>query len=737
MSRQMVADTAVRASCRCPRVSGVIFPTLTGSIVIGGDRQRAEMGSESGGTLLSNLGRALRRALRFRRMVAGIFASSILVAVFWGANFGMVYPMLGVVLKQRSLQTWVDAEIATATERVTELQSQLDALPQDGEGHRRETLLARQQAEQQALQTGQWLQPWIHRYLPDRPFPTLVWIVVGLLVGTLLKTAFLVTNTVLVESLSQRVTLELRQWMYRRTLALPLSEFGHNRTSTLLSRFTHDMDAVTHGLQTALGRAVREPLKIVACLLGAGFVCWRLLLFCLVATPVAIYLINRLARSIKRANRRAMDGMAHVYGHLSETLDGMETVKAYTMERHERRAMHLRCKEYFQRAMRIAWYQAMAKPFTEVMSIGVVCLGIVAGGYLVLHEQTHVLGLKMSNRPLTFEALMTFFVMLAGVSDPFRKLAEVYNQLQRGAAAADRIFGFIDAPPGDPDARPATLPAPTPSTKLTPSSSALPPFETLTLHDVRFSYDGHTPVLQSVNLRIAAGQRVAILGANGCGKSTLVKLIPRFYEPNRGHVDWNGEDLRDFPREEIRRRIGWVSQQTQLFDDSVRANIRYGSPHATDFEILEAARRAHADQFIHQLPLGLDASVGQGGRKLSGGQRQRIALARAILRDPEILILDEATSQIDAESERLIHEALQSFLRGRTAIMITHRASTLALADHIVVMDSGTIVDQGSHSQLVRRCPTYQRLTLPDPQAMADADGVTDAKTSTAQAVPA
>ncbi len=651
---------------------------------------------------MKNFGRAVRVALRFRWTLLGLIVSSVLVACFWGANFGLVYPILGVVLKQQSMHEWVDASIANSEAHCRSLETEIAAAAANptevSPGRSPLALLnSRLQAEQQALASATRLRPWIHRYMPDKPFPTLLLVVGGLMIGTLFKTIFLVANVILVERLTQLVTLELRNAMYRRALGLDLAHFGEDRTSALVSRFTHDMDGITSGINTVFGRAIREPLKIIACLVGAAFVCWRLLLFCLVATPVAIYLINRLARSVKRANRRAMDQMAGVYSQLTESFNGIQTVKAYTMERQERRKMHLRCKDYYHKAMRIAVYHAAAKPCTEVMSIGVVCLAILAGGYLVLNEATHVMGLRMCNRPLNFEALMTFFVLLGGVSDPFRKLAEVYNQIQRGAAAADRVYDLIDR-------RPSVRSAPL-------SHEPLPPLRTLTFHGVDFAYRKNQPVLAGVELSIPVGKRVAIIGPNGCGKSSLVKLVPRFYDPDRGCLRWNDQDLRHVRLRSLRQKIGIVSQQAALFDDTVANNIRYGNPFATEFEIVSAAKKAHADSFIRtKLSDGYETVVGQGGKLLSGGQRQRLALARAILRDPEILILDEATSQIDVESERLIHQTLEEFTQGRTTIMITHRASTLVLADLVVVMEAGQIVDVGSHAELLERCEFYQRL---------------------------
>jgi ATP-binding cassette subfamily B protein/subfamily B ATP-binding cassette protein MsbA len=331
------------------------------------------------------------------------------------------------------------------------------------------------------------------------------------------------------------------------------------------------------------------------------------------------------------------------------------------------------------------------------MSIGVVCLALLAGSYLALNETDFIFGVRMSNRPLTFGSLMAFFALLAGVSDPFRKLAEVYNSIQRAAVAADRVYALADRQPHIASA---------------PNPRSLPlPLARLSFDKISFHYLANCPVLNDIEFEIEAGETLAIVGPNGCGKSSLISLIPRFYDPTAGAVRWNGVDLRELPLKALRQRIGLVSQQAMLFDETVFDNIRYGSPQASNDQVVAAARKAHAHKFIEEvLPQGYQTVVGPSGKRLSGGQRQRIVLARAILRDPEILLLDEATSQIDVESEQLIHKTLSQFVRGRTTVMITHRLASLCLANRILVLDTGRIVDLGTHQELINRCHVYERL---------------------------
>jgi len=473
--------------------------------------------------------------------------------------------------------------------------------------------------------------------------------------------------------------------------------FAEDKTSQLLSHFTHDLDGISAGVRTVFGRALREPLKIVVCLVGAAWICPRLLLFSLITTPIAMVLIHGFSKNVKRANRRAMQEMSQVYNRITETFQGIFAVKAYTMERNERMRFHQVAKNYAVRAQRIALYNSLTKTSTEVMSIGVVCLALLAGCYLTLNETNHILGIRMSERPLTFGRLMAFFALLAGMSDPFRKLAEIYNSIQRGAAASDRIYDLVDRKP-----------------KIVSTSNQRElslPLERLEFRQVHFRYLADYPVIDGVDFELKAGETLAIVGPNGCGKSSLLNLIPRFYDPTSGSIHWNGTDLRDMSLRMLRRQIGFVSQQAMLFDESVANNIRYGTPHASLEDVKEAAMRAHAHSFIeNNLDDGYQTVVGTGGIRLSGGQRQRIALARAILRDPQVLLLDEATSQIDVESEHLIHAALSQFIQGRTTIMVTHRLASLCLADRIAVLDSGTIVDMGTHNELSERCEVYRRL---------------------------
>lgn len=646
-------------------------------------------------------------AIRYKFTFAASIFSALIVAVLWGGNIGTLYPVVEVVLQDQSMDQWVNGKIETSrgilARKSTELESlrtQL-AAASEPDSYKIQAQIANLEnsitAEQWALGSYEFAKPYIDNYLPSDPFRTLVLITGLLLVGTIVKDLFLVANNVLVARLAQLATFDLRKLFYRRTLRMDLATFSEDGTADLMSRFTNDMNQVANGLESLFGKLIREPLKMIACLTIAGFICWRLLLLSLVVAPVAAYLVRWLAKTLKRANRKAMEEMAIMYTNLEETFRSIKIVKAFTNESCERKQFHDNNKRYYHKALRIAGYDSLTHPLTEVLGIVALSLAMMAGAWLILSRETHLLGIRMSDRPLDRGALLLFYALLAGVADPLRKMSDIFSRLQAAAAASDRIFSRLDR---EPQIRDPKHPAPFRRHN-----------RDLVFENVGFAYQPGKPVLEDVNLRIAFGETIAIVGANGCGKSTLVNLIPRFADPTTGTVKLDGVALPDMRVRDIRRQIGIVTQETMLFDDTIFNNIRYGAPDATREQVIEAAKQAHAHRFIEQdLPDGYETSAGALGNCLSGGQRQRIALARAILRDPPIMILDEATSQVDLESEQAIQQVLEKFTQDRTTILITHRLAVLSLADRIVVMQAGRIIDVGRHEELLARCAFYRRL---------------------------
>jgi ATP-binding cassette subfamily B protein/subfamily B ATP-binding cassette protein MsbA len=660
-----------------------------------------------------NFGRIVRMAIRYKyTFVASVF-SALAVAVLWGANIGAVYPVIEVVFKNKSLQQWVDekidehhATVAAKTAELEQLQRDLAAAQKAGNEDRTAEIekninTAKYKWDTAVAHGGYWeyAKPFVDKHLPNTPFGALFWVTVLLFVGTVLKALFIVANNMLVARLSQLATFDLRKLFYRRTLRMDLAMFGEEGTADLMSRFTNDTSQVARGLDSLFGKLVREPLKMLVCLIFAACICWQLLLLTLVIVPLAAFCIRWLAKTLKRTNRKAMEEMANIYTTLEETLRSIKIVKAFTNESQERRRFHENNKRYYEKSMRIARYDSLSHPMTEVLGIATISLLMVVGGWLSFAVKPTLFGFSLGNWTKAIEqgAMLTFFALLAGMADPLRKMSDIFSSLQGGFAAADRIFARIDRQPNVRDPK-----QPVPFRRH---------HSELSFENVSFAYHPEKTVLAEVNLKIAFGETIAIVGPNGCGKSTLANLIPRFADPTAGVVKIDGVPLGQMRLRDIRGQIGLVTQETMLFDDTIFNNIRYGSPKATREQVIEAAKQAHAHWFIeHDLPSGYETSAGALGNSLSGGQRQRIALARAILRDPAILILDEATSQVDLESEQAIQLVLEKFTRGRTTVLITHRLAVLTLADRVVVMEGGRIFDVGSHEELLVRCGLYRRL---------------------------
>lgn len=656
---------------------------------------------------MASFGRVIRLALHYRFSVIGAFLCALAVGVFWGANISVVYPFVEIVFQDKSLHDWIDEQIAGNRQAQAEAEAVIrrtsEALVRAPASARaalqgeQELAATRLESERRRARFYAWAEPAIKRYLPDDAFKTLAILIGLVLAGTVIKSLCVMSHTILVARLTQLATFDLRKAFFRRTLQMDLATFTNEGSADLMSRFTYDMESVAEGLNALFGKVVREPIKGAACLIGAGLICWRLLLLSLILAPVAGWLIRSLARTLKRANRRAMEGMAQLYSTLEEVFRGIKVVKAFTTEPQERNRFHNNSKKYYRSSMRIARYDSLTHPLTEVLGIGIICVAMLAGAYLVLERQTHLFGIPICSRELSLGWMMTFFALLAGAADPLRKLSDVFTRLQRAAAASERIYAVLDREP-----------------KVSEPAKPRPlarHHQSLVFDHVNFSYLADRPILQDINLEIRFGETVAIVGESGCGKSTLVDLIPRFADPDSGQVRLDGIPLAELRLRDLRSQIGLVTQEPVLFDDTVLANITYGTPQATREQAIAAAKQAHAHWFIeHELAEGYDTNIGPMGGQLSGGQRQRIALARAILRDPAILILDEATSQIDLNSEQIIQRVLERFTADRTTVIITHRLGLLALADRIAVIHEGRIVGVGNHDELMASCEVYQRM---------------------------
>jgi len=500
-----------------------------------------------------------------------------------------------------------------------------------------------------------------------------------------------------------RTVLDIRHRAFDQVLRLPLGYFHRGGGAEASSRLIQDAFALQEGIQTLFGKVVTEPLQAAAMLLLAIILALqidaRILLIALFIGPAMAILIRKFASRMRRATKKQLQSAARILDILQESLAGLRVVKAYTMEGRERLRFFREGREFVKQSMKAFKTNAASGPALELLATLAMALAVVLGAYWL-----DTGGLAREVDPST---MLAFFGALVATLDPMRKLADVNNRIQMAINGAERLFEVIDTPS---------------EVRHGGRGIVLPRMaRDIVFENTRFRYESDMQeVLQDVSLRVRAGETIAVVGRTGCGKTTLVNLIPRFFVPQSGRVLIDGHDIQDVTLRSLRDQIGLVSQETILFKDSIANNIAYGSRPAvrqrggagrvSRAEIVAAARMAHADEFIVQLPQGYDTVIGTLGQTLSGGQRQRLALARAIIRDPAILILDEATSALDEETQALVQDTLEHFVRGRTVFIIAHRLSTIALAERIVVMEAGRIVDIGRHDELLARCDVYRRL---------------------------
>jgi ATP-binding cassette subfamily B protein/subfamily B ATP-binding cassette protein MsbA len=641
--------------------------------------------------------RALREAAKSWPLLAAALLCSAGVAALWGANIAALFPIIEVTLKGDSLQSWNERRIDEAEQRIEASGRELDEIAKRLAGEagdpaettrdrtRRDTLELSRRGDEAIVYSAKRLAPWLDRFLPRDPFQTVLLVVVFVVVSTFIKHVLLMGSTLLVSWVAMNISRNIRLKVFDKALALDRAQFMKYGSAGFMAQVTATSDMLAGGITSVYGGAVTEPLKIVTCLGFAAMVSWRLTLACLTLAPLVGFLMVWLNRRIRNVSKNILNRSKGFHHVLLEALNNVLTVQAYTMEEFERQRFRSCTRDMMRTGLWHSFYHALANPITEILGIGMVATSIAVGAWLVINQQTKIFGITMTEQPMTVPGIMIFFGFLIGASDPVRKLSGVITGLNIGMVGAQNLYPLLDTP-----SRLAEVANP----RAVPS-----PHREIRLDDVTFSYDGIDTVLKGVNVAIRFGERVAIVGPNGGGKSTLVNIICRFYDPTKGRVLIDDVPLTEMSIHDLRRRIAMVTQQTELFNESIHYNIKYGRWEASDEEIEEAARKAHAHEFISEFPDGYRTMVGPNGFRLSGGQRQRISLARAFLRNAEILVLDEATSQIDVESERLIHEALATYVENRTVIMITHRASTLALADSIIEVDHGVVTKRPARQQ--------------------------------------
>jgi ATP-binding cassette subfamily B protein/subfamily B ATP-binding cassette protein MsbA len=618
---------------------------------------------------MKNFRRAIRDSLHFWPSIVLATLCSFGVAALWGGNIGALFPVIETTLKGESIQKGFEGAIANSQSKLVELRADPAKL----------NVFASTIADEESrMARNQWLLNWANAYLPTDPFITICWIMGLLMCTTLIKHLLMLANELLIARVSTSIARSLRLKVFEKSLSFDRRTFDSHGTSGLLAAITHTSEALSTGLINFFGAAVREPLRIVSCLILASCICWRLLLLSLVLAPALIWIVTYFNRKLRSVGSTILSRNAGFHEVILEALGNVFTVQAYTMEESEQKRFEQCTKEMQRCSLKMTFYSSMSKPFTELIGVAMIAITVCAGAYLIVNKQTHIFFLQICDEPMTISKLLIFFGLLVGASDPLRKLSGVFTSIYMGSMAADSLYQMLDYRP-----------------VLKEPEQPIPiehPHSLLELKDVTFHYNSSNPVLKSINLIIPYGKTVAILGSNGSGKSTLIQLLGRYHDPIMGSISMNGIDYRQLSLKSLRQRIALVSQTTELFNRSVMENIRYGSPESTEDDAIQAAKLAHAHDFVMgSLSDGYNTIVGQSGQRLSGGQRQRIALARAILRRPEILILDESTSQIDMASELQIRETLQA-MKGRfTIIIITHREALVALADETYAMQDGQL----------------------------------------------
>jgi subfamily B ATP-binding cassette protein MsbA len=542
---------------------------------------------------------------------------------------------------------------------------------------------------------GRWIQG-------DAPLDTLRNVCLIVLGAVLLKNLTLYSARVLMVAVQENVERRMREDVYRHLQFLPLSFFGRTKVGQLIARVLNDTRQAKVAISWSLTDIVLHLVSTTAYMVTLLLLSWRLTLITLLAVPVLVLALAPLVRRLKRGYRRALDLQGELLSVLQETVSGIRLVKAFGAEEHEMRRFQAHSGGYARRMIKAISLGELASPLSEVLSSLVALALIWFGANMVLG--TGEMG------PEEFIAFITISLRLVS---PVKAIAQFPAKLQLSLAAAERFFEVLDAPP-EPPARPEDR-----------EVEGL--HDRIRFEDVWFEYEPGRPVLKGIDLSVARGEVVALVGPSGGGKSTLVDLLPRFIDPSRGCITLDGFDLKELSVSSLRALYGIVSQETVIFHDTVRANIAYGNDRPQE-EVEAAATAAHAEEFIRELPEGYETQLGDRGVRLSGGQRQRIGIARALLRDPPILILDEATSSLDTEAELLIQRALARLLEGRTVFVIAHRLSTVHGADRILVLDEGTIVEQGTHDELFTAGGLYRRLhdlqfAMPLSQAAAGGPG--------------
>lgn len=590
-----------------------------------------------------------------RRMALGV-ALGMGVALTYAASLGGILPVLKVIVENANLNAWLHERAAgTSGWKAVTLAQLASIFPTEN--------------------------------TPAARMTSLMILLSAIIALSLTGNVCRLFSQYLVLYSANRTVMDLRRKMYRKSLHVPMSALS-GEVSNRVSQFMSDVREVYLGIGTLFGKFAREPLKALCVLIVAIAVDWRITLITLAIGPIAVGILWFFGRRIRKSTARMLEGYGMMLGSLEESLQGVDVVKGHGREGYERQRMWRLERAMLKQQTRLAMIEAVTSPLIEVIG-----LLLASGAIIWLASQTFSIPPQMDASHFA-----TMVVLLAAMLDPVRKVANVYNMIQRAGAAAARIFEFLD----EPEER-----SPSNARALNGWTARGVRFENV---HFRYTPSQEPPALQGVSLDIRPGECVAIVGPNGSGKSTLLKLIPRLLDPQQGRVTLDSIGVEELSLRSLRAQVTMVTQRPVIFARSAAENIAYGVERATPEEIRSAAQRAFAAEFIEQWPERYETVLGEFGATLSGGQRQRLSIARAFLKPASVLIFDEATSEIDTESERKIHAALETLRLGKTTFLIAHRHTVMEMAERIVVMDAGQIVDIGTIPELLSRCPLFVAL---------------------------
>ena len=539
------------------------------------------------------------------------------------------------------------------------------------------------------LEYGAYLEDSLNYFITQKiaeegQYQVLILMICVVLATFLLKNAAGYFSNFFLAYLRNGILKDIRNELYSKTVSLPVSYFTEKRKGDIIARISADVNEIQNSLLAILELLVREPLTIVFTIIVMFTISVKLTIFVFIFIPISGVIISRVGKSLKKHSQRVQEENGAFLSVLDETLNGLKVIKGFNAEPRFYRTFKNSTARLYKFSNDLAHRQNLASPTSEFLGIVVIAVILLYGGKMVLVEQT-----------LTSDEFITYMALAYNILTPAKAISKASYKVKSGNASADRVLEILNTESSIKD-------IPNAIEKTTFNSE-------IRLNNIYFKYQDDL-VLRDFSITIPKGKSVALVGQSGSGKSTIANLVTRFYDVNKGSISIDGEDIRNISKVSLRHLMGLVTQDSILFNDSVKNNILIGKEDASDDDIIEALEIANAWEFVNALPQGMDTNIGDSGGKLSGGQKQRLSIARAVLKNPPIMILDEATSALDTESERLVQDALEKMMKNRTSIVIAHRLSTIQNADEIIVMHKGEIAEQGTHSQLLKKEGVYRKL---------------------------